>query len=285
MPEEKKDRHVWEIGKGKVVICDGKVISVSEPLVKYCPIHEAWIGSKDHSIKTITQHTRWKIKDFGICTAKRVIFTKVRGIGYGCSETFMSAMQHNLVDAVVIPCDGAGTVVTDIPEIVQGIGGPMSALVETSPIPAVISRLKEKGVIIVDPENASMDVLKGVKIAIQHGFKHIGAIVASPEAPLIEQIRQLESENGVQIIIFVVHTSGVPLEYMKYIDQADMAHGCASKVMRDHFDTRALKKYGELIPAYAISPIGKQLLDIREEECLKQPTFIVVGDRRPPDLI
>ncbi|NVM31874.1 MAG: DUF2099 family protein [Candidatus Helarchaeota archaeon] len=283
--EKKEDKHVWEIGKGRVVISNGKVISVSEPLVKYCPIHEAWIGSKTHSVRTITRHTRWKIRDFGLCTPGRIIYAKVKGIGYGCSETFMSAMQHDLVDAVVVPCDGAGTVVTTTPEVTQGVGGPMNALVETSPIPELITRLRKKGAFILDPSSAPIDVLGGVKLAIEKGFKRIGAIVAGPEAAVIESIRKLEKENDIQIIIFVVHTTGVTLEDMKYIKQADMAHGCASKAMRDYFDTRAKKKFGSLIPAYAISEIGLKLLNIREEECLKKPTYIVVGDRPPPDLI
>jgi len=283
--EKKEDRHVWEIGKGEVIISNGKVVSVSEPLVKYCPIHEAWIGAKSHDIKSIRRHTQWKIKDFGMCTPKRVIFTKVKGIGYGCSETFMSAMQHNLVDAVVVPCDGAGTVVATTPEVTQGIGGPMNALIETSPIPEVIARLQEKGVHVLDPNSASIDVIGGVKLAIEKGFKRIGAIVAGPEVESIEVIRKLEKENNFQVIIFVVHTTGVNFEDMKYIAQTDMAHGCASKAMREYFDTRARKKFGSLIPAYAISEIGEKLLNIREEECLKKPTYIVVGDRPPPDLI
>jgi len=281
----KIDKHIWEIGKGRVIISNGKVVSVSEPLVKYCPIHEAWIGEKNHSQKTITRHTRWKIHDFGLCTKNRIIIAKMKGIGYGCSETYMSAMQHNLVDAVVIPCDGAGTVVATTPELVQGIGGPMNALIETSPIPEVIRRLQEQGAIVLDPINTPLDVLAGARLAIDHEFKRIGAIVAAPEAPVIAQLRQLESENKVQLIIFVVHTTGIPLDYIKYVEQADMVHGCASKLIREHFDEKALKKYGNSVPAYAISTIGKRFLDIREEECLVKSTILVVGDRGPPQLI
>jgi len=286
MPEKRKDRHVWEIGKGVVVISDGKVISISEPLVRYCPIHEAWIGRKDHSIKSITQHTQWKIRDFGLCTKKRLIYAKVRGIGYGCSEALMSAMQHGLIDAVVIACDGAGTVITTIPEIVQGIGGPMNALIETSPIPELITRLQKLGAIVLDPISAKLDVLEGVKLAISRGYQKIGAIVIGPQAPVIEDLRALENEQGVQIIIFVVHTTGIPPDYVYYIEKADMAHGCASKIMRDYFSSQARKVFGSTIPVYALSEIGEQILNIREEECLKEPPMIVVGDhKRPPDLI
>lgn len=285
MSEKRQDRHVWEIGKAKVVISDGKVISISEPLVKYCPIHEAWIGRKDHSVESILKHSQWKIRDFGICTKKRLIYAKIKGIGYGCSESFMSAMQHGLVDAVVIACDGAGTVVSATPEVIQGIGGPMNALIETTPIPDLITRLQELGAIVLDPLSAKMDVLEGVKLAISLGYQKIGAIVVSSEAPVIEELRALEKAKGVQIIIFVVHTTGISPEYVKLIEKADMAHGCASKIMRDYFISRARKVFGSTIPVYALSAIGEQILNIREKECLNERPMIVVGNRRAPDLI
>lgn len=285
MQEKKPDCHVWEIGKAKVVISEGKVISISEPLVKYCPIHEAWIGRKDHSVESIRKHSQWKIRDFGLCTKDRLIYAKIRGIGYGCSESFMSAMQHGLVDAVVIACDGAGTVVSATPEVIQGIGGPMNALIETTPIPELIARLQELGALVLDPSTAKMDVLEGVKLAISHGYQKIGAIVVASQAPIIESIRALEREKGVQIIIFVVHTTGIPPDYVKLIEKADMAHGCASKIMREYFTSRARKVFGSTIPVYALSEIGEDILHIREQECLSNRPMIVVGNRRPPDLI
>ncbi|MHA1263637.1 MAG: methanogenesis marker 8 protein [Candidatus Helarchaeota archaeon] len=285
MNENHKDRHVWEIGKGKVIISNGKVLSVEEPLVKYCPIHEAWIGSKSHTIKSITRHTRWKIRDFGLCTDRRILYAKVRGIGYGCSESFMSAMQHQLVDAVVMGCDGAGTVITDVPEIVQGIGGPMNALIQTSPIPKVLERLSEMGVTVLDPHTALLNPYEGTKRAIELGFQKIGVIVIGPDAAIIPKLRELEAATKVQLIIFVVHTTGIPSSSLPFIEQADIAHACASKIMREHFDTRARKKFGSLIPVYALSKIGQQILDIREKECLEHPSFIVVGNRAPPELI
>ncbi len=285
MPEQRQDRHVWEIGKAKVVISDGKVISISEPLIKYCPIHEAWIGRKDHSVESITKHSQWKIRDFGLCTKKRLIYAKVRGIGYGCSESFMSAMQHGLVDAVVIACDGAGTVVSATPEVIQGIGGPMNALIETTPIPELITRLQELGAIVLEPLSAKMDVLEGVKLTITHGYHKIGAIVVGSQVPVIEELRALEKAKGVQIIIFVVHTTGIPPDYVKLIEKADMAHACASKIMRDYFTSRARKVFGSTIPVFALSEIGEQILHIREQECLNDRPMIVVGNRRPPDLI
>jgi putative methanogenesis marker protein 8 len=285
MSEKKQDRHVWEIGKAKVIISDGKVISISEPLVKYCPIHEAWIGRKDHSVESILKHSQWKIRDFGLCTKKRLIYTKVKGIGYGCSESFMSAMQHGLVDAVVIACDGAGTVISATPEVIQGIGGPMNALIETTPIPELITRLQELGAIVLDPLSAKMDVLEGVKLAINLGYQKIGAIVVSSEAPIIEELRALEKAKGVQIIIFVVHTTGIPPDYINLIEKADMAHACASKIMREYFMSKARKVFGSTIPVFALSEIGEQILNIREQECLSDRPMIVVGNRRPPDLI
>ncbi len=279
------DRHVWEIGKARVVVSNGKVVSITEPLVKYCPIHEVWTGWKYHTIETITKHTHWKVRDFGLCSKNRRVYATAKGIGYGCSETFMTGMQNKLVDAVVIACDGAGTVITATPEVEQGIGGPMNALIETSPIPEVIKKLQELDAIVLDPKSAKMDVLEGVKVAIKQGFHRIGAILIAPQAAIIEDLRALEAQEDIQIIIFVVHTTGVTPEQIKYIEKADMAHGCASKLMRDHFDVKARKKFGSLIPVYALSEIGEQLLNLRDAECLKERPILVIGNRNPPDLI
>lgn len=82
-------------------------------------------------------------------------------------------------------------------------------------IPEVIARLQVKGAFVLDPESASINVLEGTKLAIKKGLKRIGAIVAGSNVAIIESLRRLEKESGLQIIIFVVHTIGVTLEDMK----------------------------------------------------------------------
>ena len=40
-------------------------------------------------------------------------------VGFGASETFMTALESGLIDSCVINCDGVGTVITNNPTLVQ----------------------------------------------------------------------------------------------------------------------------------------------------------------------
>jgi len=53
----------------------------------------------------------------------------------------MYAMRKNVIDSAVLVCDGAGTVIVNRPEIVQGIGARMNGLFYTTPIKNMIVRL------------------------------------------------------------------------------------------------------------------------------------------------
>jgi len=81
----------------------------------------------------------------------------------------------------VTVCDGVGTVITDKEKIVQGIGAEMSGLLETSSLPEVMKRLKEENAIVLDRKNAEMNQFKGVKKAIENGYRKIGVTIMDPK--------------------------------------------------------------------------------------------------------
>ena len=136
------DRHVIEaIGKTRVVIEDGKVVEVGEPQIEYCPLFNKVRGVSAISADVVKENIEFRIKDFGMCTASR----KLRMndfLSFGVSELIGMALSKGLLDAAVMACDGAGTVVVTDAELAQGIGGRMSGLVETTPIPQVIETLE-----------------------------------------------------------------------------------------------------------------------------------------------
>ena len=72
-------------------------------------------------------------------------------VGFGASEVISTSLKSRFIDAAVIACDGAGTVVVTRPDMAQGIGGRMSGLIRTTPIPEVINRIIEGGGIVADP--------------------------------------------------------------------------------------------------------------------------------------
>ncbi len=281
---KKKDVHVWEVAKARVIVSEGKVISVeNDPLIKFCPLHEFMGGTKHHTRETVKKHLERKIKNmFHLCSPNRVLTINFDGVGYGASETFCTGLKHGLIDSVVEPCDGAGTVITSDPYIVQGIGIAMNALISTTPIPEVISRLDELGAVLLDPENATLDQVAGVKKAFELGFKNVGVTISGPNARKITEIRDLEKKYDAKAIVCGMHTTGITEDLIPYIIQFDLAHGCGSRVMRNIVSKKARKQYGKNIPVYAFSEIGQTLLDLRGEESSKKPPVIIIGKLKPP---
>ena len=91
----------------------------------------------------------FRIRDFGLGTEDREIEMDAF-VGFGASETFMTALRSGVLDSTVTVCEGAGTVITANPTLVQGIGARLSGVIETTPVDGIIKKIKEKGGIILD---------------------------------------------------------------------------------------------------------------------------------------
>ncbi len=117
-----------------------------------------------------------------MCTPRREVSdTRSRLSGSGRPNSSVSAYRPGLLDAVVLACDGAGTVIVTKPALVQGIGGRMSGLVKTVPYADVIRRIEENGGIVIDKVHAGLDQTAGVAKASEMGYKNIAVTVAIPE--------------------------------------------------------------------------------------------------------
>ena len=64
----------------------------------------------------------------------RVLELDEKPVSFGASEILMDAMAEGLVDAAVVVCEGAGTVVVARPEVLQAVGAHMTGLIKTEPI-------------------------------------------------------------------------------------------------------------------------------------------------------
>ena len=63
-----KDRHVMEaMGKAYVVVEDGHVVEVGEPLIERCPIFAKARGIQEINQEVIKQNIEFRIRDFGQC--------------------------------------------------------------------------------------------------------------------------------------------------------------------------------------------------------------------------
>jgi putative methanogenesis marker protein 8 len=252
------DEHVIEgLGKARIVVRDGKVAEVGEPMLAYCPIFDKHRGIKKIDREVIARNIQFRIDDFGMCTPDRVLSMK-DFLSFGVSEIICTAIRQKKVDAAVLVCEGCGTLVVTDPDMVQGIGGRVSGLVSTTPIPKLIERIGPW--YVLDPLTARIDQVEGVKKAIGMGFKNIAVSVI--DGSTAYKMKQLEMEHpGTNIYTFVVHVTGMPeKEAALVFEHADVATGCASKYIREAGEKKAICKVGDSIPIYGITQRGKQLI-------------------------
>lgn len=266
-----KDRHVIEtLGKVRVVIENGEITEVGSSDMKYCPMFHAMHGVEELNEEFIRKNINFRINDFGMCTPERVVEMDDL-VTVGISEILKTNMEKGNIDCVVGACDGAGTLLMTNPRIVQGVGGRVSGLVSTTPIPEVIEKLEEKDCVILNPETAELNQLEGLKLALDRGYKNI-AITILP-SPMVEEIRNYPVDDGVNVYIFVAHTTGASADEVKMLfENADIVTACASKAIDEYADEYEPYYYGVKVPIFCASDDGRRFLDIRLEKIGKPLT-------------
>jgi len=244
------------VGNARVVIENGKVTEVSDPVITWCPLFEKARGIEKITPEKIKENMEYRIQTFGLFTPNRLLDNFEDFVGFGASETMMSGLQNNIIDASVSVCDGAGTVITDNPSLVQGMGARMSGLVETSPIPETIQKIKDRNGFVLDEKTAMIDSVAGAEKAIALGFKKIAVTVAKAETAI--EIRKLEKEKSVSFIIIGVHTTSLSRNDSKTMaENADIITLCASQCLRK---IKPLLQVGTAVPLIALTQTGKELL-------------------------
>jgi len=255
------DEHVIEaMGKAKIVIRNEKVIEVGDPIIDYCPLFHKHRGIEKIDKNAIKENIEFRIEDFGMCSPSRVVSMK-DFLSFGVSETLSTLLDENVIDCAIMVCEGCGTVIVTDSEMAQGVGGRVSGLVKTSPIPEVMEKIGIKN--IFKPETAAIDQVKGIELAIEQGYKNIAVTITDTKE--LEIIREIEQNNkDLAIYIFAVHSTGLnDVESKKIFDYCDIVTGCASKPIREIGDEIAIMKVGESIPIYAATEKGKEFLERR----------------------
>jgi putative methanogenesis marker protein 8 len=262
--------HVIELlGKTRVVIKDGKVIEVGQPEVEWCPIFAKVRGIQRITPEEVRKNMEFRISDFGMFTDRRQLELE-DFVGFGASEVLMTGLNRGLLDTTVTACEGAGTVISNNPTLVQGMGGRMSGLVETEPINGIINGITERGGIVLDPSTAVIDPVAGVKKAAELGYRKIAVTVAFAETA--KELRKLEAELGLDLIVIGVHVTGFSKEEaLTLLENADITTSCASKKIRDL--AKPLAQVGTAVPLFALTQKGKELVIERAKE-IKSPLLI-----------
>ncbi len=235
---ERCNRRFVHIGGDFVLVEDSPITC---PFLRVKTWQEAWMALYLRKLK------------FGQFTDQRQIKDCRKYVPFGATEIIMEALTCHLLDAAVTACDGAGTVITDRPDIVQGIGGRMSGLVYTTPRKSVIKRLQKEKALVLDPETARINAVDGVRKALEH-YKKVAVTVTASED--IEVLRSLSPD----VSVFVVHTTGISVQEAEYTVHADMVWGCASKYVRTIAGPHALVQLGVGIPVFVLTERGLDLI-------------------------
>lgn len=258
------DIHILRYFSSLISVSNGKVVNVTEPKLEFCPLashlYKGLKNSKGADKNTVKQEIKnvieSKIRDYGFFTSQRKLLHCDTAIPYGASEMLMFALKKRAVDAVVVVCDGAGTVITDNSEVVQGIGARMNSLLFTSPIKEIISNLKKLNCHVVF-NNALINQAEGVKRAVEAGYKKIAVTVNGRDAGQLKEIRQFASANNVSVTILVVCTTGITSGKIEQIrDYADVVWSCTSLDVRQKIGAAALLQISKQIPVFVLTKKG-----------------------------
>ena len=273
-------RHVMEcLGLSRVVIEDGEVVEVTEPRVKHCPLFEKYRGIEELNRDTIRENMEYRIETFGMCTERREVRMK-DFLAFGISETLSLALQQGRIEAAVIAADGCGTAVITDPELVQGMGGRISGICETEPIPAVVEAIGPEN--MLDPETARIDMEAGAEKAFAMGYRKVAVTT-----PFVDSALRIRRKHGDDAVIIGVHTTGMSEEdAKKAFDVFDIITSCASKHLREECERRPDTLIaGNKVPVYGITDIGKAMVGAKLEQLGRTPTDPSAPQEPPEPLI
>ncbi len=255
--------HAMEmLGRTKVKVKDENVVEVGEPKIKYCPLFDKVRGIKEVTSEAAAKNMEFRIEKHGMFSSRRRLEMGTF-VGFGASESMMTGILRGIIDGAVTVCDGAGTVITANPQLIQGMGGYISGLAETDPIPEVVDGIVKRNGHVLSKQDARIDQLEGAKWAASNGYSKFAVTVA--DADTAERLRDLEKEAGVSIMIIGVHLTGInPEDAKRLLAAADIVTGCASKHIREQ--VKPLVQVGTAVPLFGLTKWGKELLVERAKE-------------------
>lgn len=258
--DEVSGEHEFYCCGARVLLRKGEIKVLSDPIVASCPLLESLYGVREVDFEAIRQIVEMKVSRFGFCCERRV-FDPSMVVPYGASEIISTCMEDGLIECGVTVSEGAGTVITANPKLVQEIGARLTGIIRTSPIRGIIDYIKGRGGIILDEESARISQEEGVLRAAEIGYKRIAVTVAGFNAASMKRIRQIEMERGLEVAIFSVCNTCASRDDAEIIaSEADIVCASASQIIREVVGPRALMQLGVAIPIFALTKLGKRLL-------------------------
>ena len=261
--------HIMELlGRTRVKVKDERVVEFGEPVIEWCPLFDKVRGIKKVTSEAAAGNMAFRIDQHGMFSPRRKLEMGTF-VGFGASESMMTGIAKDIIQAAVTVCDGAGTVITSNPQLIQGMGGYISGLTQTDPIPEVIEGIEARGGHVLSHNDARIDQVSGAKWAAD-GFSKFAVTV--DDADTAERLRELEAENDIKIMIVGVHLTGISSEdASRLLAVADVVTSCASKHIREQ--VKPLVQVGTAVPLFGLTKWGKELLIERAKE-VEQPLLI-----------
>ena len=263
------DYHVLRFFSAFVAVSKGKTVGLKGPFLEYCPLVKMLYGDIKYSadIKAVVKElVEKKISEFGFFTPHRKFNITKIAVPFGASEMLMYALRKKVIDAAVVVCDGAGSVITAKPEIVQGIGARMNGLFYTTRIPEIINHLENKSCHVVFPD-ARINQIEAVKKACDSGYKNIAVTINGyVGSERLSEIKSLEKHFSVSVTILVVCTTGASAERIDEIgNHADVVWSCASEKVREVIGRRSILQISEKIPVFVLTAKGLNFVSAYSE--------------------
>ena len=252
--------HLLEMAKARVKVKDGKIEVLTDPGISCCPLRRDLYGIDKESRESVERVLQSHMQELGMYGPKRILELQKKPVSFGASEMMMDAMSEGLVDAAVVVCEGAGTVVAARPDVLQAIGAHMTGLIQTEPIAEIQEGLEKRGCLLLDRQ-ATVDQVRGYEKAVAAGFQNIAVTVAGSNALDAAALRELGAKLGARPFLLAVHTTGISgAEASALAQSCDLVWSCASKAVRDVVGGRARLQMGISIPVFALTDQGKRLL-------------------------
>jgi putative methanogenesis marker protein 8 len=267
--EDYKDLHITRNFSSFVAISNGKIVAMTDPVMTHCPLFSMLYrptgGGQEEIKASIQKAVESKIRQFGSFTHMRNLHYENIAVPYGASEIMMYALRKGFIDATVTVCDGAGSVITSSPSLVQGIGARMNGLFYTSPIKEVLDGIKKYGGRTVFPKTAKIDQIAALKIAAERGYKKIAVTINGFMNEDASMIKGIAKKFKVQAVVIFVCTTGISPDRIEHIlKYGDIVWSCASGRVREKIGTGSLLQITTGIPVFVLTQRG---LDFASAYC------------------
>lgn len=267
--EDYEDLHVTRNFSSFVAVSQGKIVAMTDPVMTHCPLFSMLYRSPGDSrdeIKTsIRNAVECKIKQFGSFTHLRSLDYENIAVPYGASEMMMYALRKRFIDATVTVCDGAGSVITSSPSLVQGIGARMNGLFYTTPIKKVMDSIKKYGGITAFPKTAKIDQVTALKTAAKKDYKKIVVTINGFTNEDASKIKDIEEEFDVKTVVIFVCTTGISPDRIEHIlKYGDLVWSCASGEVREKIGAPSRLQITTGIPVFVLTQRG---LDFASAYC------------------